>query len=40
LKQADEILSKDNPAVFSKEQDIMIRERFKGLVSGDVEWKK
>ncbi len=39
LKQADEILSNDNPAVFSKEQDILIRERFKGLVSGDVQWK-
>jgi len=40
MKQAREILSTDNPAVFSKEQDLLIRERFKGLVSGDVEWKK
>ncbi|MEE8553520.1 MAG: trimethylamine methyltransferase family protein [Desulfobacterales bacterium] len=39
LKQADEILSNDNPAVFSKEQDSLIRERFSGLVSGDVQWK-
>lgn len=40
MKQAHEILSNDNPAVFSKEQDFLIRERFKGLVSGDAEWKK
>jgi trimethylamine--corrinoid protein Co-methyltransferase len=40
MKQAHGILSTDNPAVFSKEQGLLIRERFKGLVSGDVEWKK
>jgi trimethylamine--corrinoid protein Co-methyltransferase len=39
LKQADKILSKDNPAVFSKELDSQIRERFANLVAGDAQWK-
>ncbi len=39
MKNADKILSKDNPAVFSKELDIKIRERFANLVPGNVKWK-
>ena len=39
MKQVNRILSKDNPAVFSNEVDMKIRERFAGLVAGNVEWK-
>jgi trimethylamine--corrinoid protein Co-methyltransferase len=39
LKQVNMILSKDNPAVLSNEVDMKIRERFAGLVAGNVEWK-
>ena len=39
MKQVNRILSKDNPAVFSNEVDMKIRERFAGLIAGNVEWK-
>jgi trimethylamine--corrinoid protein Co-methyltransferase len=40
MNLAREILTRDNPAVFSKEVDTEIRARFKGLVSGDAGWGK
>jgi trimethylamine--corrinoid protein Co-methyltransferase len=39
LHQAQKILTKDNPAVFSLDTDKQIRSRFKGLVSGDAGWQ-
>jgi hypothetical protein len=38
MDQAREILTRDNPAVFSAEVDAKIRSRFEGLVSGDAGW--
>jgi trimethylamine--corrinoid protein Co-methyltransferase len=38
LAEAGNILSRDNPAVFSAELDAEIRKRFKGLVAGDAGW--
>jgi trimethylamine--corrinoid protein Co-methyltransferase len=40
LEEARKILTRDNPAVFSKEVDAKIRARFEGLVSGNAGWKK
>ena len=37
---AREILTRDNPAVFSEDMDAKIRARFAGLVSGDAGWEK
>ncbi|KPJ89171.1 MAG: trimethylamine methyltransferase [Spirochaetes bacterium DG_61] len=39
LEIARSILTKENPAVFSPDQDEKIRARFKNLVAGDVYWK-
>jgi trimethylamine--corrinoid protein Co-methyltransferase len=39
LHRAQEILTKDNPAIFSLDTDEQIRSRFKGLVSGDAGWQ-
>ena len=39
LAEAEKILTRDNPAVFSPEVDAKIRDRFKDLVSGDAGWK-
>jgi trimethylamine--corrinoid protein Co-methyltransferase len=39
LKRARDILTKDNPAIFSEDTDRRIRSRFKGLVRGDAGWK-
>ena len=39
MREAHEILSGDNPAVFSKDMDAVIRARFAGLVAGDVRWE-
>jgi trimethylamine--corrinoid protein Co-methyltransferase len=38
MNLAREILTRDNPAVFSEELDAKIRARFEGLVSGDAGW--
>ncbi len=38
LNEAREILTGDNPAVFSEDVDSKIRTRFKGLVDGNVRW--
>ncbi len=38
MKEAEKILKKDNPAVFSPEVDARIRENFKNLVPGDAGW--
>jgi trimethylamine--corrinoid protein Co-methyltransferase len=40
LNAAREILSKDNPAVFSEDVDSKIRSRFEGLVDGNARWQK
>ena len=40
LNAAREILSKDNPAVFSEDVDSKIRSRFEGLVDGNARWEK
>jgi trimethylamine--corrinoid protein Co-methyltransferase len=40
MNEVSAILSKENPAVFSKEIDDKIRTRFKGLVAGIGGWKK
>jgi trimethylamine--corrinoid protein Co-methyltransferase len=40
LQKAKQILSKENPAVFSSELDQKIRDRFKGLVAGNAEWQE
>jgi len=40
LQKAKQILTKDNPAVFSPELDEKIRGRFKGLVAGNAGWKE
>jgi trimethylamine--corrinoid protein Co-methyltransferase len=40
MDQARNILTRDNPAVFSAEVDAKIRARFEGLVSGDAGWVK
>ena len=40
MDQAREILTRDNPAVFSAEVDAKIRARFEALVSGDAGWDK
>lgn len=37
--EARNILTRDNPAVFSAEVDTKIRDRFKGLVAGNAGWK-
>ncbi|HEY5571505.1 MAG TPA: trimethylamine methyltransferase family protein [Anaerolineales bacterium] len=36
MRRVQEILSRDNPAVFSSEVDARIRAEFEGLVAGDV----
>jgi trimethylamine---corrinoid protein Co-methyltransferase len=38
MREAHQILSKDNPAIFSPDMDAVIRKRFTGLVAGDVRW--
>ena len=38
MEQARNILTRDNPAVFSEEVDAKIRARFEDLVSGDAGW--
>jgi len=40
LNAAREILSKDNPAVFSEDVDSKIRSRFEGLLDGNARWEK
>jgi trimethylamine--corrinoid protein Co-methyltransferase len=39
LAEAEKILTRDNPAVFSPEVDAKLRTRFKDLVAGDAGWK-
>jgi trimethylamine--corrinoid protein Co-methyltransferase len=39
LNAAREILTVDNPAVFSEDVDSRIRSRFKGLVEGKARWE-
>jgi trimethylamine--corrinoid protein Co-methyltransferase len=39
LDEASEILTGDNPAVFSEDVDSKIRTRFEGLVDGNVRWE-
>jgi trimethylamine--corrinoid protein Co-methyltransferase len=39
LNEAREILTGDNPAVFSEDVDSRIRSRFKGLVEGNARWQ-
>jgi trimethylamine--corrinoid protein Co-methyltransferase len=39
LAEAEKILTRDNPAVFSPEVDEKLRARFKDLVAGDAGWK-
>jgi trimethylamine--corrinoid protein Co-methyltransferase len=39
LAEAEKILTRDNPAVFSPEIDEKLRARFKDLVAGDASWK-
>jgi trimethylamine--corrinoid protein Co-methyltransferase len=39
LHEAREILTSDNPAVFSEDVDSKIRIRFEGLVDGNVRWE-
>jgi trimethylamine--corrinoid protein Co-methyltransferase len=39
LNEAREILTGDNPAVFSEDVDSRIRSRFKGLVEGNALWE-
>ena len=39
LNQAREILTGDNPAVFSEDVDARIRSRFEGLVDGTARWE-
>jgi trimethylamine--corrinoid protein Co-methyltransferase len=38
LNEVREILTGDNPAVFSEDVDSKIRTRFEGLVDGNVRW--
>ena len=38
MLEVERILTKENPAVFSKEVDNRIRSRFKGIVAGDAGW--
>jgi len=38
MREAHQILSGDNPAVFSEDMDAVIRARFAGLVDGNVQW--
>ena len=40
MKRVRDILTRDNPAVFSPEVDARIRAEFEGLVSGEarLEW--
>ncbi len=38
LQKARQILTGENEAVFSKETDEMIRQRFQGMVKGDAGW--
>jgi len=38
LNEARQILTGDNPAVFSKDVDMTIRARFEGLVAGNAGW--
>jgi len=40
MNVARQILTRDNPAVFSEAVDSKIRERFTGLVSGNAGWEK
>jgi len=40
LNLAGNILTKDNPAVFSEDIDAKIRARFKGLVEGKTGWNE
>ena len=40
LAKANEILTGDNPAVFSEEIDARIRSRFEGLVDGNARWER
>lgn len=40
MNAARQILTRDNPAVFSQDVDLKIRKRFDGLVSGDAGWGK
>jgi trimethylamine--corrinoid protein Co-methyltransferase len=40
LNTAREILTGDNPAVFSEDVDARIRSRFEGLVDGNARWQK
>ena len=40
LNEAREILTGDNPAVFSEDVDSKIRTRFEGLVDGNVRWER
>ena len=39
MYEANQILSGDNPAVFSEDMDKVIRARFAGLVAGNVRWE-
>jgi trimethylamine--corrinoid protein Co-methyltransferase len=38
MNEAEKVLKKDNPAVFSARVDSRIRENFKNLVTGDAGW--
>ena len=40
LNEAREILTGDNPAVFSEDVDSKIRSRFEGLVDGNARWQE
>jgi len=40
MNEAEKILKKENPAVFSSQVDSRIRENFKNLVAGDAGWQR
>jgi trimethylamine--corrinoid protein Co-methyltransferase len=40
MREVEKILTRENPAVLSKEIDKRIRTRFRGIVAGDAGWYK